>query len=81
MKWLRLLLGTAQILNKEEKIMSALDDLTAEVTKLVASIDAAIAVIGSTSDATQLAALTAQLSTAQSALDAAVAAKLTAPST
>lgn len=70
----------SRILENQEKIMSALDDLTAEVGKLVTSINTAITTLGSASDATQLAALTATLTTAQSALDAAVAAKSTAAS-
>lgn len=55
--------------------MSALDDLTSEVTLSVASIEAAIAALGtSSSDSAALVALTAQLATARAALDAAVTA-------
>lgn len=64
-----------RVLSNQETIMSALSDLTTEVSASVASIDAAIVVLGSTGDATQLVALTAQLATARLALDAAVAAK------
>lgn len=63
------------IIANQEAIMSALDDLTSEVSLDVASIQAAIAKIGAgTSDAAQLVALTKSLSDARAALDAAVAA-------
>lgn len=55
--------------------MSALEDLTVETDKVVVSINAAIAVLGSPGDAAQLADLTAKLAAAQTALAAAVAAK------
>lgn len=64
------------ILQNQELIMSALDDLTAEVTADVASIEAAIAALGTAgSDSAALIALTVQLTTARQALDAAVAAR------
>ena len=56
--------------------MSAVADLAAETAKMVASVNAAITALGAApDDAAQLAAVTAQLATAQAALDAAVAAK------
>lgn len=61
---------------QERQMTTVLQDLTAEVAATVNSINAAIAVLGSTSDATQLEALRAELATAQTALDAAVAAKM-----
>lgn len=63
------------ILQNQELIMSALEDLTVEVTADVASIQAAITALGNTSsDTAALVALTAQLASARSALDAAVTA-------
>jgi hypothetical protein len=70
------------VLANQEMIMSALADLTTEVTKIAASVDAAVAILDrGSSDATQLAALTSQLSASQAKLDAAVAAaQVTTPS-
>lgn len=62
------------ILREQERIVSALDDLTAEVAALSASINAAITALGTKNDAAQLAAITATLKTGQQNLDAAVAA-------
>ena len=60
--------------------MSALDDLTAEVTKLTASVNAAVTALESSqNDAAQLTALTAQLVATQATLDAAVAKAVTPP--
>ncbi len=64
-----------RVLKNQEKTMSAIDDLTAEVTKVVASVNAAVAALGNENETPQIAALTAQLAAAQAALDAAVAAK------
>lgn len=55
--------------------MSALTDLTDEVAKAVAAMEAAVAALGKPDDSAELTALTAQLATAQTALDAAVVAK------
>ncbi len=69
-----------RIAENQERIVSALDDLTAEVAKLTASVDAAItALSNSQNDSTQLAALTTQLTTVQAQLDAAVAKTVTPP--
>lgn len=63
-----------------ERIMSALDDLTAEVAKLTTSVDAAITALqNSQNDAAQLTALAGQLSAVQAQLDAAVAKAVTPP--
>jgi ABC-type transporter Mla subunit MlaD len=68
------------ILKNQERLMSALDDLTAEITKLTASVDAAITALGnSQNDTAQLTALTTQLVTVQAQLDAAVAKTVTPP--
>lgn len=62
--------------------MNELADLTAAVTANTASIDAAVAALGTApaGDATQLAALTVTLTADKSRLDAAVAAHATAGS-
>lgn len=66
------------VLKKQEKIMSALEDLKNEVAKAVASMNAAAAAIGSQNDSAQLADLTSQLATAKGALDTALS-SVTAP--
>lgn len=79
--WIRHLLGIDQIIGNQEKIMSALDDLTTEVGNVETSVAAAIVAINAgITDATQLAALTARLKTAQGDLDAAIASHATAAS-
>ncbi len=81
MRWLRRLLGIERILENQEQIMSALDDLTTEVGKIETSIATAIALINNAAgDATQLTALSSRLAVAQASLDAAVAAHATAAS-
>lgn len=78
---LRRFLGIDRIIRNQEQIMSALDDLTTQVSQVETSIGAAIALISDASgDATQLAALALRLKNVTTALDAAVAAHATAAS-
>lgn len=81
LRWIRKRLGISQILENQEKIMSALDDITTETGKIETSVAAAVALINNAAgDSTQLAALTSRLAAAQASLDTAVAAHTTATS-
>jgi len=72
-----------RVLANQEAIMSALEDLTAAVTGMAASVDAAVAALGTVppNNDAELAALTAQLVDAKGKLDAALAAQVTSAST
>lgn len=82
--FLTILVGLSHFYSQGEEMSAALDALTAQVTKLETSVQAAVTAIQNLAaqpkeDPTKLAALTQGLQTAQTQLDAAVAAVTTPP--